>query len=76
MDSATLRAITELLSASGSYGIACIMGWALWRINEKKDRELKEIYQRLIVLSEQQTAATAKVSAALVALKEAIAGLR
>ena len=52
------------------------MGWALWRINEKKDRELKEIYNRLIILSEQQTAATAKVSAALMALKEAIAGLR
>ena len=76
MDNASISAIAEVLNASGPFGIVAILGWAYWRLNEKKDRELKTIYERMVVLSEQQTAAITKVEAALVALKEAIAGIR
>lgn len=53
-----------------------MLGWAFWRLSERKDRELKALHERLLSMSEVQTAAITKVEAALVALKEAIQELR
>ena len=52
------------------------MGWAFWRVNEKKDRELKDLHATVVRMAEAQTSAITKVEAALVALKEAIREMR
>ena len=71
-----MQTFAALLSATGPYGLVAVLGWAFWRVNEKKDRELKALCERLGDLSEAQTAAVVKVEAALVALKEAIRDLK
>jgi hypothetical protein len=45
-------------------------------VNEKKDRELKDLHSTVVKMAEGQTAAITKVESALVALKEAIDGMR
>ena len=76
MDPTGFSTIAEILQATGPYGLVAILGWAFWRVNEKKDRELKALHERLMTMAEQQTAAVTKVEAALVALKEAIQELK
>lgn len=76
MDLVSVTSIADILAAWGPYGFVAVLGWAFWKVNERKDRELKAIYNQMIQLSEQQTAAITKVEAALVALKEAIDRLR
>jgi hypothetical protein len=68
--------VASWLQATGPYGLVAVLGWAFWRINEKKDRELKALHERIVVLAEAQTAAVIKVEAALVALRDAIDELR
>ncbi len=76
MDPSGFSTIAELLQATGPYGLVAILGWAFWRLSERKDRELKCLHERLLTMAEAQTAAITKVEAALVALREAIAELR
>ena len=76
MDPTGFSTIAEILQATGPYGLVAILGWAFWRVNEKKDIELKVLHERLMTMAEQQTAAVTKVEAALVALKEAIQELK
>jgi len=76
MDPSSFSTIAEILKDSGPYGLVAVLGWAFWRINEKKDRELKSLSQTVLAMAEVQTAAMTKVEAALVALKEAIQELR
>lgn len=68
--------VPSWLQATGPYGLVAVLGWAFWRINEKKDRELKALHEKIVVLAEAQTAAVIKVEAALVALRDAIDELR
>jgi hypothetical protein len=75
MDPAGLTTIADLLKATGPYGLVAILGWAFWRINEKKDRELKILSQKVVAMAEAQTAAITKVESALLALKKAIEDL-
>jgi hypothetical protein len=72
MEPGGLGTFAEVLQATGPYGLVCVLGWAFWKINEKKDASLQMLCERLGDLSEAQTAAMVKVEAALVALKEAI----
>lgn len=72
MEPAAFTAFANFLTASGPYGLVAILGWAFWRVNEKKDRELKDLHSTVVQMAEGQTAAITKVEAALVALKEAI----
>jgi len=72
MDPSGLATIAEVLKATGPYGLVAVLGWAFWRINEKKDRELKILSQKVVAMAEAQTAAIVKVESALVALKKAI----
>jgi hypothetical protein len=68
--------VAAWLQATGPYGLVAVLGWAFWRVNEKKDRELKALHEKIVVLAEAQTAAVIKVEAALVALRDAIDELR
>ena len=76
MDPSVLTTIADVLKATGPYGLVAVLGWAFWRLSERKDRDLKALHERLLSMSEVQTAAITKVEAALVALKEAIQELR
>jgi hypothetical protein len=62
------NAIASFLKATGPYGLVSVLAWAFWRINEKKDRELKALHERMMSMAEEQTVAVTKVEAALVAL--------
>ena len=75
MDPSSFSTIAEFLKATGPYGLVAVLGWAFWRINEKKDRELKSLSQKVVAMAEAQTAAITKVESALVAIKEAITDL-
>lgn len=76
MDPSGFSSIAEVLKATGPYGLVAVLGWAFWRVNEKKDRELKDLHATVVKMAEAQTAAITKVEAALVALKEAIREMR
>ena len=69
---AVVSGIAAWLQETGPYGIVAILGWAFWKINERKDAALRELYERVAEMGRAQTEATVKVEAALVALKEAI----
>jgi hypothetical protein len=71
-----LTAIATWLQATGPYGLVAVLGWAFWKLNEKKDTSLRELYEQVTTLSRTQTEAITKVEAALVALKDAIAELK
>jgi hypothetical protein len=68
--------IAAWLSASGPYGLVAILGWAFWKVNERKDAALRELYERVAEMGRTQTEAVVKVEAALVALRQAIEDLR
>ncbi len=72
----TFAEIAEFLKASGPYGLVAVLGWAFWRVIEKKDYEVKELYEKVAQIAEAQILAISKVEAALVALREAIDELR
>jgi hypothetical protein len=72
MNPSGLATFAEILQATGPYGLVAVLGWAFWRINEKKVRELKALHEKIVQLAEAQTAAIVKVEAALVALRDAI----
>lgn len=75
MDPNSFSLVAEFLKATGPYGLVAVLGWAFWRINEKKDRELKALSQKVVAMAEAQTAVITKVELALIALKEAIEDL-
>ncbi len=67
-----LTNVAAWLHATGPYGLVAVLGWAFWRINEKKDAALRELYDKVAEMGRAQTEAVTKVEAALLALKEAI----
>ncbi len=70
-----LTSIATWLQATGPYGLVAVLGWAFWRMNERKDAAIRELYEQVGELSRAQTAAITKMEAALIALKEAISEL-
>ena len=76
MDPSSFTTIAEVLKATGPYGLVAVLGWAFWRVNEKKDRDMKDLHAAVVKMAEGQTSAITKVEAALVALREAIDHLR
>ena len=68
--------IATWLQATGPYGLVAVLGWAFWRVNERKDAALRELYEQVAEMSRAQTQAVTKVEAALVALKTAIENLQ
>ena len=75
MEIALISSISEMLANTAPWGFIGLMAWAFWRVNERKDKQLVEMHQRLIELSEAQISATVKMEAALVGLRTAIEGL-
>lgn len=67
-----LTSIATWLQATGPYGLVAVLGWAFWRMNERKDAAIRELYEQVAELSRAQTMAITKMESALVALKEAI----
>jgi hypothetical protein len=76
MEPTAFTAFAAFLKAIGPYGLVAVPGWVFWRVNEKKDRELKDLHSTVVKMAEGQTAAITKVEAALIPLKEAIDGMR
>ena len=76
MEMTTLATTAEFLKATGPYGLVAILAWAFWRVNEKKDIEIRALYEKVAQISEAQTVAITKVESALLALKEAIEEMR
>ena len=37
MEPGGLGTFAEVLQATGPYGLVCVLGWAFWKVNEKKD---------------------------------------
>jgi hypothetical protein len=67
--------VAAWLQATGPYGLVAVLGWAFWRVNEKKDAALRELFDKVAEMGRAQTEAVTKVEAALVALKAAIEDL-
>lgn len=65
-------AIATWLQATGPYGLVAVLGWAFWRMSERKDNAIHDLYEQVAELSRTQTAAVIKMEAALVALKDAL----
>lgn len=76
MDPTDFSTLAQFLAASGPYGLVAILAVAYWKLSQKKDRQMRELFDRVVKLSEAQTTAITKMEAALVALKEAISDLR
>jgi len=70
-----LTTIAAWLAASGPYGLVVVLGWAFWKVNDRKDAAIRDLYEQVAELSRGQTAAITKMEAALVALKDAISEL-
>ena len=75
MDLAVIKPIAEWLAATAPWGALVVVSYAFWRINERKDKQLIDMHERLIAISEAQTSAISKMEIALQALKSAIEGL-
>jgi hypothetical protein len=52
-----------------------VLGWALWWDGDRKDCELKTLYERVLEMSAAQTNAIGRMEAALVSLRDAIRGI-
>ena len=72
MDPESIPSVIRFLEASGPYGLVLVLAWTIWFLNEKKERALRQIYDKVIDLSEKQTAAITKMEAALTALKDTL----
>ena len=59
--------VATWLQATGPYGLVAVLGWAFWRVNEKKDAQLRELFDKVAEMGRVQTEAVTKVEAALVA---------
>ena len=71
----TLTALIEALQTGGPYAVAGIFVLVWWM--ERKERQAKEtrlgaVYEKIIVLVQESTAASDRMQAALTSLKDAI----
>ena len=72
----TFTSVATWLQATGPYGLVAVLGWAFWRVNEKKDAQLRGLFNKVAERGRAQTEAVTKVEAALLALKDAIEDIR
>jgi hypothetical protein len=70
-----ISVLAKWLEAAGPYGLVAALAWAFWKVNEKKDAALRELYEEIATLSRTQTEAVFKVEAALAALKDTLSDL-
>ncbi len=72
MESTLISFFSDILNTSGPYGLVAILCWVIWRVNEKKDKDLRVLTQKVITMAEAQTAAIVKIETAIVSLKVTI----
>ena len=48
MDPSSFTTIAEVLKATGPYGLVAVLGWAFWRMNSRKDQELKSLHEKIV----------------------------
>jgi len=70
-----IAAIANILEATSPFGFIALLAWGFWRVNDRKDKQLTAMHERLISIAEKQTEAMAKMESALVSLRSAIEGL-
>ncbi len=75
MSEPSLTVLVDVLSASSPYGMLAATLWAFWRINERKDNQMRQMHERIVDLAQKQTQALTRVESALLALRDAISGL-
>lgn len=68
MDPAELTTLVAVLESAGPWGVVCLVLVGVRRIY----RDLKTVNERVVALTEQQTAVMVRVDASLQALREAI----
>ena len=69
-------ALATWLQATGPYGLVAILGWAFWKVNDRKDAAIRELYEQVAELSRAKTMAITKMESALVALKDVVEELK
>ena len=57
MDGTLIGEIAEILKTTGPWGIVVVLGYAYWRNARIKEKEIKELYERITQLSTEQTKA-------------------
>ena len=70
MDATGISTVAEILSATGPYGFLAILGAAYWKLTQKKDREMRELFDRVVKLAEAQTAAIYELKAVMRSLSQ------
>ncbi|MDJ0766545.1 MAG: hypothetical protein QNJ97_26460 [Myxococcota bacterium] len=72
MDATSIETIAKMLQATSPYGV--LVALAIWyhRVTDRKDREIKELNNKMTDIAERQILALAKVESAILALKDAI----
>ena len=58
----TFTSVATWLQATGPYGLVAVLGWAFWRVNEKKDAQLRELFDKVAEMGRVQTEAVTYVS--------------
>jgi hypothetical protein len=72
MDTTTAITLAEFLKAGSPWAMLVFMGYWMYRMQEKKDKDTQAIYNRLIQLVENQTSFLQKVEFALNSLKNSV----
>ncbi|MGE0325898.1 MAG: hypothetical protein AB7K71_17070 [Polyangiaceae bacterium] len=70
-----VTSIADYLTATGPYGLVAALAWAYWKISERKDSAIRDLYEQVADLGRSQTEAITKMEAALVGLKDAVTEL-
>ena len=61
----TFTSVATWLQATGPYGLVAVLGWAFWRVNEKKDAQLRELFDKVAEMGRAQTEAVDRKSTRL-----------
>ena len=72
MDAISFETVLRFLEAGGPFGLVLAMSWLLMNTIEKKDQAMRDLYQRVLELSEKQYLATLKMEAALLSLRDTL----
>lgn len=68
IDASSISTFVEVLSNSGPYGIAGVLAWVVYR----KDQTLKSTNEKIVEMTEAQTAAITRVEGILTAMNVSI----
>ena len=64
--------VTNLLISTGPWGLVVVVGWAFWLTQNRKELEVKALYERIVELCSKQIEATIRMETALDGLTETL----